>query len=162
MEQFVDRKELLKRLDHEYRRFRNSIAPLTPKHFETPGVVGTWSIKDLIAHFIAHEQFALHELQHALRGERYQPDENEADAINDRAVADYQQQSLDEVLHAWDISYHQIVVLVEALPDDAFQPMGSFVQVLEDTIDGALGNNTYLHYAEHLPSVEAWLRQQSM
>jgi uncharacterized protein (TIGR03083 family) len=160
MESFVDRKELLSRLDFEYRRFRSNIAHLTPEQLQRPGAVGSWSIRDLIAHFIAHEQFALRELQHALRGERYQPDENETDVINARAVIERQGQSLDEVLRAWDESYRQIVAAVEALPDEAFDPSGSVVQLLEDTIDGALGNNTYQHYAEHLPSVMAWIQHQ--
>lgn len=69
MEEFVDRIELLRRLDREYRRFCNRIAPLTPEQMQTPGVVGLWSTKDLIAHLIAHEQFALRELEHALHGE---------------------------------------------------------------------------------------------
>jgi hypothetical protein len=28
---------------------------------------------------------------------------------------------------------------------------------LGDTVDGALANNTYTHYAEHLPALEAFV-----
>jgi uncharacterized protein (TIGR03083 family) len=159
MDQLVDRAELLRRLDREYRRFHSAIARLTPAQLQTPGVVGTWSIKDVIAHFIVHEQFALHELQHALRGERYRPEEPEPATINDRAVAERRAQSLGDVLQAWDESYHQVVAAVRSLTDAAFDPTRSVVQLLEDTIDGALGNNTYDHYAEHLPAIEAWMQQ---
>jgi uncharacterized protein (TIGR03083 family) len=159
MDQFVDRAELLRRLDREYRRFHSAIAPLTPAQLQAHGVVGAWSIKDVIAHFIVHEQFALHELQHALRGERYRPQEPETATINARAVAERRSQSLDDVLQAWDESYHQVVAAVRSLTDAAFDPTGPVVQLLEDTIDGALGNNTYDHYAEHLPTIEAWVRQ---
>jgi hypothetical protein len=58
-----------------------------------------WAIKDVIAHFIAHEQFALRELQHALRGERYILDERATATMNERAVAERQHQSVTEVLH---------------------------------------------------------------
>lgn len=159
MDEFVDRAELLRRLDHEYRRFHTAIARLTPAQLQTPGVVGAWSIKDVIAHFIVHEQFALHELEHALRGERYRPEEPETVIMNDRAVAGRRSQSLDDVLQAWNESYHQVVAAVRSLTDAAFDATGPIVQLLEDTIDGALGNNTYGHYAEHLPAIEAWTRQ---
>ena len=159
MDEFVDRAELLRRLDREYRRFHSAIAHLTPAQLQTPGVVGAWSIKDVIAHFIAHEQFALHELQHALRGQRYRPEEPEAATINDRAVAERRSQSLDDVLQAWDESHRQVVAAVCSLTDAAFDSTGPVVQLLEDSIDGALGNNTYDHYAEHLPAIEAWMQQ---
>lgn len=161
MDQFVDRTELLHRFDREYQRFHTTIATLTPELLETPGVVGTWSIKDVIAHFIAHEQFALRELQHALHGNRYIPDERETAAVNDRAVAERQHQSVAAVLQAWDESYHQVVAAVRALSDADFDPAGPLVQALTDTIDGALGNNTYDHYAEHLPAIAAWIQQRA-
>jgi len=160
MEQFVDRAELLRRLERERRRFQAAIAPCTPAQLETPGVVGAWSIKDVVAHLIAHEQFALRELEYALRGERYMPDERETDAMNERAVDERRRQSAAEVLRAWDASVRQVDAAIRALPDAAFDPAGAVVQLLEDTIDGAFGNNTYEHYAEHLPAVEVWLRQK--
>jgi uncharacterized protein (TIGR03083 family) len=157
MEQQVDRVELLRRLDHEYSRFQAAVSFLSEEQMEMPGVVGAWSIKDLIAHFIAHEQFALQELQYALRGEAFAVAPAEADAINERAVAERRQHSLDQVIREWEQSYRQVVAAVEALSDADFDPAGPVVQALGDTIDGALGNNTYDHYAEHLPSVEAWI-----
>jgi uncharacterized protein (TIGR03083 family) len=157
MGQHVDKVELLRRLDREYHRLHAVIAGLTPKQMQMPGVVEGWSIKDLIAHFIPHEQFALEELRHALRGEPLVVDAGSADTINDRVVAHQRQQSLAEVLAAWEQSFQQVVSAVEQLPDAAFDPAGPVVRTLDDTIDGALANNTYDHYAEHLPAIQAWI-----
>jgi ribosomal protein S18 acetylase RimI-like enzyme len=159
MEQFVDRDELLRRLDREYRRFQSAIAPLTPEQLEAAGVIDAWSIKDLVAHLIVHEQFALREVQYALRGERFVPETHDSTVVNTRAVAEWQHASAAEVLQAWDNSFQQIVAFVRALPDAAFDLDGAVVQLLEDTIDNAFNNNTYEHYAEHLPMVEAWVRR---
>jgi uncharacterized protein (TIGR03083 family) len=158
-EPFVDQAELLRRLDQEYRRFHATIARLTPDQLHTPGVVGSWSIIDVIAHFIAHEQFALRELAHARQGEVYDPAENDTDTVNGRAVAEHRHRSVDEVLQAWDASYRQVVAAVRALSAADFDPAGPVAQVLDDSIDGALGNNTYDHYVEHLPAIEAWVRE---
>jgi len=53
-----------------------------------------------------------------------------------------------------------VITAVRALSDADYDLNGPVAQVLEDTIDGALGNNTYDHYAEHLPEIEAWIRGQ--
>jgi ribosomal protein S18 acetylase RimI-like enzyme len=159
MDETVDRTELLRRLEREYRRFQGALAALAPEQLEAPGAIDAWSIKDLVAHLIAHEQFALREVRHALRGERFVPDTHDSRVVNARAVAERQHQPAAEVLQAWEASFEQVVAAIQALPDSAFDPDGAVVQLLEDTIDGAFGNNTYEHYAEHLPAVEAWLRQ---
>ncbi len=43
---------------------------------------------------------------------------------------------------------------IEALPDAYFSTSHPITAVLDDTIDGALANNTYDHYREHLPDIE--------
>lgn len=159
-EEFVDRAELLRRLDREYRRFHEVIAPLSPDQLRAPGVVGAWSIAEVMAHFIAHEQFALRELGYALRGERYDSGEIDTDAMNAQAVAERRARTPAETLQAWDDSYRQVVAAVRALSDADFDPGGPVAQLLDDSIDGALANNSYDHYAEHLPEIEAWARQQ--
>ncbi len=158
MDQHIGRAELLARLARSYQRVIATLAPLTPAQLGTPGVVGDWSIKDVLAHFIAHEQFALAELDHARRGQRYEPGMADLDTINARAVAERQGKPAIAVLRDWQASYQQVVAAVQALPEADFDPAGPLAQALGDTIDGALGNNSYEHYAEHLPAIEAWLR----
>src|SRR5258708_17053084 len=160
MKVIVDQAEILRRLNHEYQRFRDILTVLSPEQIETPGVVGDWSIKDVIAHFIIHEQFALLELGHARRDERFTLDESGAATMNDFAVATGRAQSLSELLHLWDLSYIQMVEAVQSLSDSDFDPSGPVVQALDDTIDGALANNTYDHYAEHLDQIFTWLERQ--
>ena len=75
-------------------------------------------------------------------------------------VAERQQPHLADLLQAWEASHQQVITAVRALSDADYDLNGPVAQVLEDTIDGALGNNTYDHYAEHLPEIEAWIRGQ--
>ena len=157
MAEQVDKVELLRRLDAEHGRLQAVIASLTAEEMQQAGVVGDWSLKDLIGHLIPHQQFALQELEHALRGEPFAVASNSADTTNERAVIEGRQQSLTQVLAAWNQSYGEVISAVESLPDAAFDPAGPVVRALGDTIDGALANNTYAHYAEHLPEIEAWI-----
>jgi uncharacterized damage-inducible protein DinB len=157
MESFVDRAELLRRLASAYSRLRDTIAPLSPDQLQAPGVVGEWSIKDLVAHFIAHEQFALGELAAAQRGEQPSAVAEDLAAYNARAVAARTGDAAEAVLRAWGESFMQVVETIQGLTEADFDPVGPLAQALGDTIDGTFGNNTYDHYLEHLGAVEAWI-----
>lgn len=157
MDQTVTRDELLARLEREKGRLDAVLDRLTPEQLAAPDLIRDWSITDLLAHLIAHEQRALREIEHALRGDRLAIDHAANDAFNEAAVAAYRAHPFAIVRNAWDASYQAVVTAVAALPDAAFDPAGEIVATLEDSIDGALGNNTYGHYAEHRREIEAWL-----
>jgi hypothetical protein len=153
----VGRSELLRRLRESRTRLDAALAKLPPVRRVEPGVLGTWSVKDILTHIIAHEQRALQELQYALRGERLEIDHGAGDAFNAQAVADSRALAYEEVRARWDRSFQQIVAAVESLAEDAFAPASRVTAALDDSIDGALANNTYEHYAEHMAHIEAWL-----
>ncbi|WP_028612581.1 DinB family protein [Paenibacillus harenae] len=157
MDDFVSKGELLCRLHNGYKEFNEGIKRLSPEQMETPGVNGKWSIKEVISHFIAHEQFALTEIRYALEGKHYEPEETDINLFNEQAVAVRRDQSLEQIIQAWDASFRQVVAVVEGLPESAFDPFGEFTRLLGDTVDGALGNNTYQHYAEHLLTIMNWI-----
>ena len=157
---FVDKAELLRRLHDGYARFNLLLERLTPEQKIAPNVVGVWSVKELLAHFIAHEQRALDELHHALRGEAYHFDFDCNDTFNEGAVLAYRAQSFADVYAAWSRSVEVVIAEVSRLNDTDFDPSERVVQSLDDTIDGALANNTYEHWEEHGAQVEAWLERR--
>jgi uncharacterized protein (TIGR03083 family) len=159
--EFVDKAELLRRIQREQEAFLQVLEDVPDDALTTPNTIGQWSVKDLVAHFIAHEQRALRELQTAARGEKFNIPLDDNDAFNALAVESLQTHSLQDVLAAWVASTAQLQTAVEALSDDDFDPASPTCEALEDSIDGALGNNTYEHYAEHLPEVEKWLRKRT-
>jgi hypothetical protein len=158
VDQHVTRAELLARLDRERAALAAELDQFTPDQQVKPGVVGDWSIKDLLAHLIAHEQRALQEVQSALRGEQLTIDHNANDAVNDQAVTSSALRPVEDVRSAWEASSREVIDTIMALPELAFDPSGPVVALLDDSIDGALGNNTYLHYAEHRHEIEVWRR----
>lgn len=155
--EFVDREELLRRLDQGFVDFNALLDEIPRERLTVPGVVGAWSVKDLLAHFIAHEQRAVDEVTHALMDEPYQFDHGCNDTFNAGAVLVWRLKSYDEVYAAWQQSVEATMDFVRRLSDVDFDPEGAVVQRLDDTIDGALANNTYDHWREHAVQVEAWL-----
>jgi hypothetical protein len=161
MESHINKIELLNRIREARDNFQELLSHLTDSQMVTAGVIGSWSVKDIIAHVIAHEQLALRELDGAKRGILMTSDQLSTDSINADAVEASKSLSLDEIRESWQRSYEQILRAIEALTNEDFEPSGELTQRLEDTIDGAFGNNTYGHYAEHEGHIRAWLSKIS-
>ena len=159
MDTAVTKLELVDRLHREHSRFQACLGRLTAEQMSTPHTIRDWSVKDLLAHLIAHEQRALQELRAALRDERLAIDHAAGDTFNAGAIAASQPYSIETVLRAWQQSYQEVVTQIEALPDVYFGTSHPITAVLDDTIDGALANNTYDHYREHLPDIERVIQQ---
>ena len=153
----VGKTELLRRLRQGKAAMDGALAALSPEMMVTQRQLGDWSVKDLIAHFTAHEQRALGELRSALRGGPLPPDPGED--FNRRTVEASRWHALEDVRADWERSFREVITAVELLSDADFDPSGGVVYVLGDTIDGALANHSYAHYAEHLDAVLALVGQ---
>ena len=154
----MSKAELLSRIAQGQTAFAALLASLTDEQLAAPNVIGVWSVTDVLTHLIAHEQHALAELQHALRGERIADDPRSNEQVNRDAVEAASRQSPAQARASWNASCRQVVAALAALPDADFDPDSPVVDALGDTIDGAFANNTYEHYAEHLPDIEAWAK----
>ncbi len=154
MDHIITKSVILERLQHEYECFHTCLVHLTPEQLDVAGTIRDWSVKDLIAHLIAHEQRALNELRLAIRGERLLIDHDAGDTFNAGAVAARRPYPIEAVFQTWQRSFEEVVAEVMALSDEYFDASHPITTVLDDTIDGALSNNTYAHYREHIPDVE--------
>lgn len=157
MEERLSRVDMLQRLDGEYQHINNTFSRLSPQQWLTPNVVGTWSPKDLLAHLVFWTRFPAQELAAAMNGKHFPHPDGTGDEINARAVAAFKDSTLDAVRTAFDESYAGLVTLVRSLPDTAFEAGSQFEQQLDDTVHGALANNTYEHWPIHNAQIRAWL-----
>ncbi|HEX6606618.1 MAG TPA: ClbS/DfsB family four-helix bundle protein [Chloroflexia bacterium] len=154
---------LLNRLHTEHARLTQSMGLLTEAQLTQPGIIGTWSVKDMLPHIMHWEQFALAELEPAMCGERPAApadgsgDAESEDEINARVVAQYRDVPLEAVRAAFDRSFERVVAVVEALGEAEFAPSSPVAQALGEPVVDCLGNNTYEHYAEHSAMIRDWL-----
>ena len=83
----IGKNELLSRI----RTSRDNVAMLLdaipPSLLLQPDAIGRWSVRDLLAHFVAHEQRALAEIAGAWRSERLEIDPNGASEFNAGAAS---------------------------------------------------------------------------
>jgi hypothetical protein len=149
--------ELLLRIRTARDTVASLLAAIPPAAFLRPDAIDRWSVRDLLAHFVAHEQRALAEIAAARRGERLASDPTGINEFNAGAVFAWASLQPAEARAAWDRSYDRVVEIIEELGETDFAPGSALEQALGDTVDGALANNTYTHYAEHLPALEAFV-----
>jgi DinB superfamily len=166
----VGKSELLSRLRTSRDKMAMILEAIPPSLFLHPQAIGRWSVRDLLAHFVAHQQRALAEIAAGRRGERLALDPNDSSACNwldpndssacnAGAVFAWSTLLRVEALAAWERSCGCVIGIVEELTEADFAPDSSLERALGDTVDGALANNTYAHYAEHLPALEAFVER---
>jgi hypothetical protein len=138
----------LSRLDHSWRDLADSYAGLTKDELLLPGVAGSWSIKDILAHISTWELEALHHLPAVaagLRLPRYSA-LGGIDAFNARASAAQARLSLTQVLSQLDSTHRRLLdYLLSATPPPSSRPR--FLRRLRlDTWD---------HYRLHADSIRS-------
>lgn len=135
-----------------------------------PGVLGKWSIKDMLAHLLAYEQYIADRMEEILHGEVYIPCKTQTalDAFLDEfGYPDFGSPLLDdEVPGAWVIEKYRNVSLEDVVAQEinAFSAIVSVLEKMtEETIDKhnlyeRVANNTYKHYRSHIRDIRSWMR----
>ena len=157
MEARLPREEILRRLALEYQRLMETFARLTPEQWTAAGAVGTWTAKDVMAHLVYWNHFATDELQAAVTGSTFAHPEGTTDEINTSAVASFEGWAAEAVRSAFEHSYAELLDCVKTLPHSAFEAGSAIELALEETVHGALANNTYEHWPIHEAQIRAWI-----
>jgi hypothetical protein len=135
------------------------------------GVEGSWSIKDVLAHIWAYEQYMSDRLDEIARGEVYIPSKTHhaLEAFLDQfGYPDFGSPLLEEEdrPNTWVFEKYRNVALEEIVAQElqAFTSICSTLEKMsEDTIHNhnlydRVADNTYRHYHDHLKRIRVWLR----
>ena len=137
------------------------------------GVSGKWSIKDILAHILAYEQYIADRMNETLHEETYIPckTQNALDAFLDEfGYPDFGSSLLDDDgPNAWVTEKYTKVPLEEVVAQE-IQAFASIISALEkmpeETINrhniyDRVANNTYRHYREHILDIKHWLKSNT-
>src|SRR2546423_4999647 len=117
----MSKQQLLKRLDQAWVDFQESYAGLSDADLMRPGVTGTWSVRDIIAHVTWWEEEALTHLPLVLAGgrpPRYSVTHGGIDAFNAKMTEQRKPWSLAQVLTQQDEVHRRLVALVQDAPEE--------------------------------------------
>lgn len=134
-----------------------------------PGVMGKWSIKDILAHVLVCEQYIADRMEEILHGESYTPSrtQNALDAFQEQfGYPDLGSPLLsEEVPMTWAVEKYRRVPLEEIVAQElnAFASiLDSLEKLTEEMISShnlyeRITGNTYKQYREHIRLIRRWL-----
>ncbi len=145
------RQKLLNRLAKCWCEFADAYAGLPESELLMAGVIGSWSVKDIIAHVTTWEEEALKHLPLLLQGgipKRYSVEYGGIDAFNAEVSARKKNLSLREVLRQHDEIHQRLVEFLEGVPEEHLDSRTRFRHRLR--------LDTYGHYRKHSEAIRKW------
>ncbi len=146
----MDKQQLLKQLEKAWAGLEESYAGLSDSQLTEPGVMGTWSVKDILAHVTTWEEEALKYLPLIITGGR--PPRyiqyGGIDAFNAQMTEQKWGLALSEVLRQLDETHRRLIDYIRSVPEEHF--------TRETRFRHRLRLDTYSHYPKHAKAIREW------
>jgi uncharacterized protein YdhG (YjbR/CyaY superfamily) len=152
----ANRSRLLKQMETRWRDLLASYANMSGADMTEPGVTGTWSVKDIIAHVTVWEEEARKHLPVILAGgrpPRYSVTHGGIDAFNAQMTQRNRDLPLAAVLRQRDDTHRRLVAFVERVPESECGGDTRFRRRLR--------LDTYGHYAVHTKAIWKWRNRRA-
>jgi len=132
---------------------------------EIRGIIGEWSVKDLLAHLVAWEQRFLFWYKAGLRGEVPQIPApgiswGELDLLNQLIYEKHRDRSLEDVRTEFNTSFHQVLATIEDIPEEDMFATGRYAWLGESNLAAYILANTADQYRWAKQQIRSWLKAQ--
>ena len=147
----MTRAQLLQKVDERWQELVASYADLSAAEMQEPGVTGSWSVKDIIAHVTVWEEEALTHLPAILAGRkppRYSVTHGGINAFNAQMTQRSRDLALADVLRRRDDAHRRLLAFIEGVPESECGGDTRFRRRLR--------LDTYGHYAVHANAIRQW------
>lgn len=137
---------------------------LPETEWETPGVCGIWSVKDIMAHLASYEQMLVDVLTTFLSNSPT-PYLDKMGALgplgfNDAEVAARQAKTIGEVLAEFNDAHAQTIVLANRIPAETYRQNGALPWYgAEYDLDDFIAYSFYGHKREHSAQIAVFCDQ---
>ncbi len=147
--------EIKRELQEAWEALESAVQSFSSEEMERPGVVGSWSMKDLLGHIAFWTNQATQNLQLVAsgRGDTVRRPGNERTTAewNERERQLRRDRPVETVRREWLESFEEVRGALESLP----------AEMLEDDVGGRtvaslFAEDTSEHYREHVEHVRAW------
>lgn len=145
---------LLTELDARRDEFVAALGDVDAELVTVPGVVGEWSVRDLVVHVAAWSEHAVNALELAAsgRGAEFAYSSGDTDAMNERILAEARTISPADALAREEAAYAEFRQRVAALdPGLRHLELGN-----GDRVEDVIRYDGPDHYAEHAEHLRAW------
>ena len=142
--------ELLLEAAREYKALHEALHGLNEEQMAEVWL-GTWSVKEIVAHMSGWHRELLPVLERLARGERPVPEGvsyDDVDAWNARFAATAHGREVAELLLELDRSHEDFMQAADRVPAERWQPGKTTHRIVDD--------NSAHHYREHADQIRAW------
>ncbi len=158
----MTRDELTERISRGYERLQGLVTRADSARLSTDRVFDDWTVKDVLAHIAAWQSVMVTNLFRLERGQTFLYtglSDAQVDELNARFHAELKDWPPEKVLADLEGSYRQLISRVRLLSDQELNVPRHFKQLRGRPLWQVIAENTFEHYEEHLPALEAWRRQ---
>jgi uncharacterized protein (TIGR03083 family) len=156
----VTKAEVLDTLRRTRGELEELLAGMTTEQLQRPGVVGDWSIRDVLAHLLWYEREEL-ELIRESEVAASPLWEVPFDPRNHLIHEELRDLPLDDVLGQLREVFTEFGAAVDALSDDDLVMPGRFPGTSTERLPWQdIGLNSWMHEGEHLEGIRAWMERQ--
>jgi len=167
--------EVLERMQRSRAEWDSLMAAVGEARMDEPGVEGVWAVRDIIAHLSAYERWTAVKVLTDVHGETPTnlglygraevPAEIETldeDAYNAWVVEYERTRPLREVLEENAQGHELLVQAIELLSEDEIRDDRRFGWLQGRSLAQILPNQSFNHYAMHMPVILRWLAEQKV
>jgi len=144
------KQELLNQAARDYKAFHEAIAGLNEEQM-TEVWLGTWSVKDVVAHMSGWHREMAPVLERLARGDKPLPEGvsyDDVDAWNARFADAARDMAVADVLLDFDKTHEDFMRAADAVPEARWQPGKTTWRIVDQS--------SAHHYREHAEQVRAW------
>ena len=153
----MKKEEVITRVKTERSRWSDIIARIDDDMMQKPGVEGHWSVKDIFAHVVWYER----EIVGVLTARAFVGSDLWALPLDERNAGVYEEtrnMTLEEVRAESARVFPQLLELLEALPEDAYDDASCFPGMPAEWEPWfIIAGNTFNHYPDHTESIRQLL-----
>lgn len=147
----TSKQDLLKAIEKERGALEAFLEPLTSEQMIRPGIVGEWSVKDVLAHLIEWEQMCLGWYRAGLRGEDPALPApgfkwNQTPALNQQIYEKHRERPLKEILEAFQVSHREILEVIHSLSNEKLFERDQYPWTKKNTLGAYMVSATSSHY----------------
>jgi hypothetical protein len=143
--------DLLAAINQEREALETTLEALTHEQMVKPGVVGEWSVKDVLTHLIEWEQMVLEWYRAGLRGENPELPApgykwNQTPQLNQLIYEKHRDRPLDEVMEQLQASHREILGVIQELSNEELFTTGRYTWTQKNTMGTYFVSATSSHY----------------
>ncbi len=161
MDEYLDKRTLLVLIHTERVELERAVNALSEAQLTQPGILGEWSVKDILSHIIFWEQRMLNRFR---TGQGLPVPEGMTvpqfiDYLNEQNYRATRDKPLAQVLDEFRDSHRQVLEFLATLTDDDLNDPERYEWWRGEPVWHYIRGDTYEHYREHSEPIRAWHEQ---